>query len=186
MHIRLIQAEARLCRAGMAVSALLLASLVLLSGLNVVFRMAGHPISATYELSGLAGALLAALALAETQRRRGHVELDLFTRGYSPAVQRRLGAVNVLAGALLMIVLALQMARRAGTLLRAGEVSETLKLPYPWLMYAATLGLLLLAVSFLTDFVLLVLGHGSLDAEAKAALRRTRPVNSIRSDVEEG
>ena len=85
-----------------------------------------------------------------------------------------------------MIVLTLQMARRAGTLLRAGEVSETLKLPYPWLMYAAALGLLLLAVSFLTDFVLLVLGHGSLDAEAKAALQRQRPVNSIRGDVEEG
>ena len=185
MHIRLIQAEARLCRAGMAVSGLLLAGLVLLSGLNVVFRLAGRPISATYELSGLAGALLAALALAETQRRRGHVELDLFTRGYPPGVQRRLG-VNVLAGALLMIVLALQMARRAGTLLRAGEVSETLKLPYPWLMYAATLGLLLLAVSFLTDFVLLVLGHGSLDAEAKSSLQRSRPVNSIRGDVEEG
>ena len=32
-----------------------------------------------------------------------------------------------------------------GPLLRAGEVSETLKLPYPWLMYAAALGLLLLA-----------------------------------------
>ena len=59
MHIRLIQAEARLCRAGMAVAGLLLAGLVLLSGLNVVFRLAGHPISATYELSGLAGALLA-------------------------------------------------------------------------------------------------------------------------------
>ena len=53
-------------------------------------------------------------------------------------------------------------------------------------MYAAALGLLLLAVSFLTDFVLLAMGHGSLDAEAKTALRRGRPVNSIRGDVEEG
>ncbi len=184
MHIRLVHLEKRLCLLGMGVSCVLLAGLVLLSGVNVVCRLAGRPISASYELSGLIGALIAALALAETQRRRGHVELDLFTRGYSPAAQRWIGAVNVFLGAGLVTLLALQMASRARVLLAAGEVSETLKLPYPWLMYGAALGFLLLAVSFLTDFVLLVLGIGKLDATAKMSLQRNRPVNSIRGEVD--
>jgi TRAP-type C4-dicarboxylate transport system permease small subunit len=90
----------------------------------VVCRLAGHPISASYELSGFFGALLAALALADTQRKRGHVELDLFTRNYPSSVRRWAGAFNVLIGAVLTALLGCQLILRAGVLLKAGEVSE--------------------------------------------------------------
>jgi TRAP-type C4-dicarboxylate transport system permease small subunit len=183
MLLKLISVEKKLCLAGMVLSGTLLVSLVALSGINVVFRISGHPISASYELSGLFGALIAALALADTQRKRGHVELDLFTRAYSAPVRRWLGAFNVFAGAVLVILLGCQLASRAGVLLRAGEVSETLKLPYPWLMYGAAFGLFLLAASFLTDFVLLVLGHVNKEAYAQ---QRAHTINSIRDDLEPG
>ncbi len=62
------------------------------------------------------------------------------------------------AGAILMFLLACQLSYRSASLLQAGEVSETLKLPYPWLMAGVVLGLLLLGLSFLTDFVLLLAG----------------------------
>ena len=181
MLLKLIKAEKGLCAAGMAVSGTLLVTLVLMSGINVACRLAGHPVSASYELSGLFGALIASLALADTQRKRGHVELDLFTRAYSAAARRWVGAFNVFAGAVLMILLGFQLANRARVLLRAGEVSETLKLPYPWLMYGAAFGLFLLAASFLTDFVLLVFNHTDKDAYAQ---QRAHMVNSIRGDLE--
>lgn len=183
MLLKLINVEKKLCFAGMALSGALLVGLVSLSGVNVAFRLAGHPISASYELSGLFGALIAALALADTQRKRGHVELDLFTRNYSAATRRWVGAFNVFAGAVLMVLLGWQLANRAGVLLRAGEVSETLKLPYPWLMYGATAGLFLLAASFLTDFALLLLGHTHESVRTKA-LQRHLTVNSIRGELE--
>jgi len=176
MLLRLIQVEKRLCLAGTAVSGALLITLVLLSGCNVVCRLAGHPLSASYELSGLFGALIAALALADTQRKRGHVELDLFTRTYSLATRRWVGAFNVLMGAVLMVLLGAQLAHRAGVLLEAGEVSETLKLPYPWLMYGAAGGLFLLAASFLTDCVLLVAGHMDKNAYAKQRAQQMNPI----------
>ncbi len=176
MLLKLITVEKKLCFAGMAVSGFLLVSLVLLSGVNVACRLAGHPISASYELSGLFGALIAALALADTQRKRGHVELDLFTRKYSLETRRWIGAFNVFAGSLLVILLGCQLANRAGVLLRAGEVSETLKLPYPWLMYGAAAGLFLLAASFLTDFVLLALGHLDKNAYAQQRAQAMNPV----------
>lgn len=181
MLLKLIKAEKRLCIAGMAVSGILLVSLVLMSGLNVACRLSGHPVSASYELSGLFGALIASLALADTQRKRGHVELDLFTRKYSAATRRWAGAFNVFAGAVLMIVLGGQLAGRAGVLLRAGEVSETLKFPYPWLMYGAVFGFFLLAASFLTDFVLLLFDHADKNAYVQ---QRAHTVNSIRGDLE--
>ncbi len=176
MVLKLITLEKRLCLAGAVLSGLLLVTLVALSGANVAFRLAGHPLSASYELSGFCGALLAALALADTQRKRGHVELDLFTRTYSPFARRWAGAFNVLAGAALVGLLGCQLVNRAGTLLRAGEVSETLKLPYPWLMYGAAAGLFLLAASFLTDFVMLALGHTDKDAYAKMRAETVNPV----------
>lgn len=184
MHIRLVNMERVLCALGMGASCALLAVLVLLSGLNVLCRAAGHPIGATYEVSGYLGAVMAALALAETQRRRGHVELDMFTRKYPAAIRRRVGAFNVLAGAVLVLLVAAQIAARARALLAAGEVSETLKLPYPWLMYGVAAGLVLLAASFVTDFVLLAMGFGNLDAAGKDALKRAGTVNSIRGEIE--
>ncbi|MDR3213052.1 MAG: TRAP transporter small permease [Azoarcus sp.] len=176
MLLKIIKAEKRLCVAGMVVAGGLLASLVALSGLNVGCRLSGYPISASYELSGLFGALIAALALADTQRKRGHVELDLFTRAYPRRVRRWIGAFNVLAGAVLVILLGCQLANRAGVLLRAGEVSETLKLPYPWLMYGAAFGLFLLAASFFTDFVLLASGVADKDVYERQRTDRMNPV----------
>jgi TRAP-type C4-dicarboxylate transport system permease small subunit len=176
MLLKLIKIEKRLCAAGMAAAGGLLALLVALSGVNVACRLAGHPVSASYELSGLFGALIAALALADTQRKRGHVELDLVTRLYPRGVRRWAGAFNVSAGAALMILLGCQLASRAGVLLRAGEVSETLKLPYPWLMYGAASGLFLLAASFFADFALLVSGVADKDAYERQRTDRMNPV----------
>lgn len=155
---RLVVIEKKLCLAGMIISGALLLGLVILAACNMVCRLLDMPISASYELSGFAGALMAALALAETQRQRGHVELDFFTRSYSLRVRRWIGTFNVFAGAILMFILAYQLSFRAASLLQAGEVSETLKLPYPWLMVGVVLGLLLLGLSFLTDFILLLVG----------------------------
>jgi len=183
MLLKLIKAEKVLCLVGMTVSGALLFSLVLMSGGNVACRLAGHPLSASYELAGLFGALIASLALADTQRKRGHVELDLFTRHYSGKTRRWVGAFNVFAGALLLILLGCQLANRACALLRAGEVSETLKLPYPWLMFGAAFGLFLLAASFLTDFALLALGHMDKNLYAQ---QRAHTVNSIRGDLDSG
>ncbi|MDR2850273.1 MAG: TRAP transporter small permease [Verrucomicrobiota bacterium] len=176
MLIRIIQVEKALCAAGLAAAGGGLLALVALSGLNVVCRLAGHPVSASYELSGLCGALIAALALADTQRRRGHVELDLFTRLYPRGARRWVGAFNVFAGAVLVFLLGCQLANRAGVLLRAGELSETLKLPYPWLMYGAAFGLFLLAASFVADCVLLVSGVADKDAYERGRVGRVNPV----------
>jgi len=179
----LINIEKKICAAGMTVAGVLLVTLVLLSGANVACRLVGHPISASYELSGFFGALLVALALADTQRKRGHVELDLFTRVYTPGARRWVGTFNVFAGAVLMAIVGGQLVNRACVLLRAGEVSETLKLPYPWLMIGVAGGLLLLVASFLTDFAVLAFGHHEKDEYEK---QRAQTANPICDETETG
>jgi len=179
---KLVRLERWLCLAGMWVAGVLLCALVLLSGLNVFGRIFGHPISGSYEVSGFLGALIAALALADTQRKRGHVELDMFTRRYKPIVKRLVGAFNMLCGFILLLVLAMQQVNRAKRLLAAGELSETLRLPYPWLMYLCAGGLILLACAYLTDCVYL-LTRKDPDTEALTSGDRKGVVTSIRNDV---
>jgi TRAP-type C4-dicarboxylate transport system permease small subunit len=179
---KLVRLERWLCLAGMWVAGVLLGALVLLSGLNVFGRIFGHPISGSYEVSGFLGALIAALALADTQRKRGHVELDMFTRRYKPIVKRLVGAFNMLCGFMLLLVLAIQQVNRAKRLLAAGELSETLRLPYPWLMYLCAGGLILLACAYLTDCVYL-LTRKDPDTEALTSGDRKGVVTSIRNDV---
>ncbi|MBO4344239.1 MAG: TRAP transporter small permease subunit, partial [Victivallales bacterium] len=114
---RLVTIERWLCLSGMAIAGALLVLLVLLSGMNVFGRMAGHSFGGSYELSGFLGALIAALALADTQRKRGHVELDMFTRRYRPLAKRLTGAFNMFCGFLLLVLLAIQQVNRARRLL---------------------------------------------------------------------
>ena len=179
---RLVRLERWLCLAGLGISGVLLVCLVLLSGLNVFSRMAGHPFGGCYELSGFLGALIAALALADTQRKRGHVELDLFTSHYRPSWRRGLGVFNMTCGFLLLLLLAIQQINRARRLLAVEELSETLRLPYPWLMFVCAAGLLLLACAYLTDAVYLITRRDP-DTEALANNKRKGVVTSIRNDV---
>ena len=160
---KLVRLERYLCLAGLWIAAVLLCALVLLSGLNVFGRIFGHPIGGSYELSGFLGALIAALALADTQRKRGHVELDMFTKQYKPIVKRLVGAFNMLFGFMLLLVLAIQQVNRAKRLLAAGE-------------------LLLLACAYLTDCVYL-LTRKDPDTEALTSGERNGVVTSIRNDV---
>ncbi|NLF92377.1 MAG: TRAP transporter small permease [Oligosphaeraceae bacterium] len=178
---KLVYCERLLCLGGMWIAAVLLGMLVILSGSNVFCRLAGYPLTATYELAGFAGALIAALALADTQRKRGHVELDLFTRSYSPAGKRYLGASNMFFSFLLMLMMSIQLGYRAYRLLAAGEVSESLKLPYPVIMFVAAGGLLLLACAFLTDCIYLLCRQDP-DTEALTRVSRKGVTNSIRTE----
>jgi TRAP-type C4-dicarboxylate transport system permease small subunit len=178
---KLVYFERLLCLGGMWIAAILLGLLVILSGSNVFCRLAGYPLTATYELAGFAGALIAALALADTQRKRGHVELDLFTRNYSPAARRYIGASNMFFSFLLMLLMSIQLGYRAYRLLVAGEVSESLKLPYPVIMFVAAGGLLLMACAFLTDCIYL-LCRKDPDTEALTSISRKGVTNSIRTE----
>jgi len=181
MLTKLVYWERMLCLGGMWIAAILLGLLVLLSGSNVIFRLAGHPLTATYELAGFAGALIAALALADTQRKRGHVELDLFTRTYSSSSKRYIGAFNMLFSCLLMVLVSSQLSFRAYRLLTAGELSESLQLPYPIIMFVAAAGLFLLACAFLTDFIYLLCRRDP-DTEVFTSVTRKGVTNSIRTE----
>ena len=135
------------------IAGLFLVAMIAITGANIVLRQFGLPIRGTFELMGYFGAVVTALALGYTQVKRGHIAVDIVVLRFSEKTQRILLAVNHLVCMAFFIIVALQVYKYATTLWETGEVTETLQIVYYPFTYAVALGCLILAVTFLVDFL---------------------------------
>jgi TRAP-type C4-dicarboxylate transport system permease small subunit len=120
---------------------------------NVLMRCVGHPFAGSYEVAGFCCALLVGFSLSETQRKGGHVSVDLVSHRL-PAVVNRVSDVLVhTALAVFFVVVAYQTVIWGLTLRRSGEVSETLKVVYYPFVFCLAFGFLTLAVTLSLDAI---------------------------------
>jgi len=142
---------AHLNRMLLFVGGLVLVGMVLLTTANILLRLVWLPIRGTFELMGLGGAAVTALALGYTQQQHGHIAVDVLIVGFSKRTRRILGAVNNTVCALFFALVAWQMAEKAATLWRTGEVTETLRIIYYPITYGVAFGCAVLGLVFLAD-----------------------------------
>ena len=135
------------------VAGVVLAMMIFLTCANVFIRTVWVPIKGTYELMGYFGAVITALALGYTQVRQGHIAVDILVIRFSKRTQRILNAVNNLICAVFFALVAWRIAQYATTLLRTGEVTETLRIAYYPFTYSVSLGCAVLALVGLTEFL---------------------------------
>ena len=139
------------------IAGLFLVAMIAITGANIVLRQFGLPIRGTFELMGYFGAVVTALALGYTQVKRGHIAVDIVVLRFSEKTQRILLAVNHLVCMAFFIIVALQVYKYATTLWETGEVTETLQIVYYPFTYAVALGCLILAFTFLVEFLKIIL-----------------------------
>ena len=135
---------------------IMLLAMMLLTCANIVSRELWLPISGTYELMGLFGAVAAAFALGDTQLRRGHVAVDILMQSLRPAVRRALAAINSTLLAAFFLLVAWQLTQKAITLKQTGEVTETLRIIYYPFIVCVALGCAFLALVLLTDLAAVI------------------------------
>ena len=135
------------------VAGIVLAMMIFLTCANVFIRTVWVPIKGTYELMGYFGAVITALALGYTQVRQGHIAVDILVIRFSKRTQRILNAVNNLICAVFFALVAWRIAQYATTLMRTGEVTETLRIAYYPFTYSVSLGCAVLALVGLTEFL---------------------------------
>jgi TRAP-type C4-dicarboxylate transport system permease small subunit len=140
------------------VAGLFLMGMIGLTCLNIVLRLVWRPIPGTYELMGYFGSIAAGFALGYTQIRRGHISVDILVNSFSPKIQRLLGAASSLICAVFFVLAAWQLALKAGTLWRTGEVTETLRIAYYPFTYAVALGCIGLFIALTVELVHSLLG----------------------------
>jgi TRAP-type C4-dicarboxylate transport system permease small subunit len=130
----------------------MLAMMFLASG-NVALRIFHIPLSGSYEVISFLGAIVTAAALGYTQRRRGHIVVDILSANFSRRVKKIVDAVSHLIIAVFFSVFAWQIFRWALKIRESGELSETLKIVYHPFVFGVALGFAFLALAGVVDFL---------------------------------
>ena len=145
------------------IAGLFLLAMIAITGANIVIRLFWLPIRGTFELMGYFGAVVTAFALGYTQIKRGHIAVDIVVLRFSEKVQRILHAVNHLICMAFFSIVTWQVFKYAMTLRETGEVTETLQIIYYPFTYAVALGCLIMAFTFLVDFLKSIIGNGEVN-----------------------
>ena len=121
-------------------------AMMLVTVADVVLRLFRHPITGTYEIVGLLGAVFASFSLAQTSMEKGHIAVDVLIRKLSPRGQAAADSVNHAVCLLLFATITWQCIGYARDLRAFGEVSMTLQVPiYPFI-YGIAVGCGMLCV----------------------------------------
>jgi TRAP-type C4-dicarboxylate transport system permease small subunit len=134
-----------LCDVFVWVGGIALIVMTSVSVLNMGLRMIGIPMAGIYDLVCYLGALVAALPLAYTQLKKGHIAVDIVALMLPAYVRKAAVAISYVLG---MIFFSL-----ASILMRSGEVSETLKMPFWPFTYAVAVSCGLMVLCLLLDLL---------------------------------
>ncbi len=161
----LVKLERLVQRALLAAGALFLLIMVGLTSADIGIRLFAAPIPGVYELMGYFGALVIACSLAYTQRRKDHIAVDILVTHYPKTVRKVLEITNRAVCMLFSGLAAWQIGRLATTLMKSGELTETLRIVYYPFAYGVAAGFGLLAVVFLAE---LIRGFAPVRAETES------------------
>ncbi|MEA3359810.1 MAG: TRAP transporter small permease [Thermodesulfobacteriota bacterium] len=129
-----------------------LVGMILLTCSNIFLRIVWIPVRGTFEIMGFLGATATAFALGYTQMKKGHIAIDILVCSFSKKTQGILNGINYLILAIFFAVVSWQISKYATTLLKSGEVTETLRIIYYPFTYGVALGCAALSLVFLVDF----------------------------------
>mgnify|MGYP001148732323 CR=1 FL=1 len=119
------------------VGGIILIVMMLLTITDVILRLFGRPITGTYELVAVAGAMVVGFAIPQTSREKAHIIVDFLAEGRTKVVENILFVFTKLMGTTLFVLLTLYLFKKGNHLYIKGDVSHTLQIPY----YPAAYGL---------------------------------------------
>ncbi len=133
-----------------SLSGIVLFLMMMLTVVDVGLRIFWRPITGTYELVAMAGAVVVAFAIPQTSWDNAHIFVDFLLEKRSRAVKTAFGCFTKLLGVILFVMLGYYLLLKSNHLFRSGDVSLTLAIPY----YPVAYGLAFCA--FLQAFVLVL------------------------------
>ncbi len=133
------------------VSGVLLSAVMLMLVANVVLRLLGMPILGMYEIMASASVMMLGLSLADAQRQKQNVAIDLVTARLPKRVQNAIAVFTTLLSGIVFAVIAIALMRYAGFQIDTGTTSELLRLPTWPALVALTVGIILVLCVLLVD-----------------------------------
>ncbi|HEY3277870.1 MAG TPA: TRAP transporter small permease [Syntrophorhabdaceae bacterium] len=112
------------------VGGIILTLMMLITVLDVILRFFKKPITGTYELVFLGGAVVIGCAIPLTSWEGGHVAVDFLLEHFSPALKKMINIITRVMGIAFFAVLGANLAILGTEHFKSGEVSLTLHVPY--------------------------------------------------------
>ena len=97
---------------------------------DVAMRAAGHPILGTYEIVGLALALVIGFGIPKVSMDRGHVYMEFLIEKMPPHWKNIFNTLTRMLCIILFIIIGYNLFSVGNEFHSSGEVSPTLKLPF--------------------------------------------------------
>ncbi len=120
---------------------------------NMLMRMVYKPIHGSYELIGFFGATSVGLALGYSQIRKDHIVVTIITERFSEKAKRILDRISYFLSTIFFLICGWQTFMWGFKLLKAGELSETLKIIYYPFVFLLSFGFFVLALTLIFDFI---------------------------------
>ena len=128
--------------------------MMVLSCADIFMRyLFSKPITGTYDIVGLSGAVLAAFAMPYTMLKKGHVAVELLVQSLSRGKQLVIETFSHLLGISLFLVLVRQAILLSRDMKAAGEVTPTLLLPFYPIVYCMALCFFILSLAIVVNLL---------------------------------
>jgi len=112
------------------VAEVVLVLMMLLTVVDVALRAIGRPITGTYELVAMMGAIVIGFAIPKTSWDRGHVYVDFLIEKRSAAIRNAFFIGTRILGIAIFALISWNLIRKGMVFYKSGEVSLTLRMPY--------------------------------------------------------
>lgn len=139
-----------------SISCIALVSMMVLTVTDVVLRMFKRPITGTYEIVGLLGAIVIGFGIPITSWIRGHIFVDFLTQKFP---QGRRNVVNIftrLLGIGLFFIAGWNLIIVGIDLYHTGEVSLTRQLPFYPIAYGLAVSCFVQCLVLICDIIKIV------------------------------
>ncbi|MCL6639109.1 MAG: TRAP transporter small permease subunit [Firmicutes bacterium] len=130
----------------------LLAIVFLVVG-NALLRAVWKPLAGTPEMVGWLASLTIGFGLGYTQVSRGYVEIEALVERLPRALQRTVRQVVLFAGMTFFLLVSWEMTGYGLNVMKNGNLSETMWLPFYPLIFLLSLGFAGLTLALFVDFL---------------------------------
>jgi TRAP-type C4-dicarboxylate transport system permease small subunit len=140
------------------ISGIVLASMILLTFLDVILRNLGHPITGSMELIQYGGSIVFGFSIPYGTLLGAQIIVDILTEKLSPGKRRTINIVTRCIGIFLFLFVAYNFFIYGIDVRRSGERTASFKVPYYPFAFALSLSFLLQSFTILRDLAKKVKG----------------------------
>lgn len=139
------------------ISILILSFATIIACLNMFLRPFGYPISSSFEILGLSGALITCFGLTDSFQKGNHIAVDLFIKKLPEKAGVFFITIGNFLSFLIFLLICYKFFQMGLEALKTGELTESLKLPLFIMFFLLLCGFFVLT----TELFLNILNNNS-------------------------